>query len=164
MASYSWELKGKGMYLKGWGNVWARWSKGNFLKKICLHPYPPSHKFKKKSFGNLNHQLFTKDLHSSLHLSQRLQRGRKGIKQGISSNSSIPGKYSKTLLLHIIKPNINILLSHLRKGFSRHCNCINSWETQLPFTVGSIFISIPAYLWQGLSWTLCKIGRIVLKV
>lgn len=164
----SWKLMGKGMCLKGWGNIaWARWFKGNFnnifwllLTKSSLSTFT---QVKKMSFGNLYHQSFTKD-HQIFLMSHRLQRSREGIKQGISFSSSIPGKYSKTVLLHTTNPTRHVFLSHLRKGFSRYCNWINSWGTQLPFTVGSVSTSIPACPWQGLSRTWCKIGRIVSKV
>lgn len=161
-----WKFKGKGTYLKGWGNtVWARWSKGNFKDFfwLLLTSLSTFTQAKKMRFRNLYHQSFTKD-HQIFLTSHRLQRGREGIKQSTSSSSSIPGNYSKRVLLHTTMANRDVFLSHLRKGFSRHWNWTNSWGTQQPFTVGSISISIPAYLWQGLSWTWCRIGRIVSKV
>lgn len=117
----------------------------------------------KMRFRNLYHQSFTKD-HQIFLTSHRLQRGRQGIKQGTSSSSRTAGNYSKRVLLHTTNQNREVFFSHVIKGFSRHCNWANSWGTQQPFTVGSISISIPAYLWPGLSWTWCKIGRVASKV
>lgn len=93
VASHSlvtWKLKGKGIYSKGWGNiVRARRSKGNFKDFFwyLLTPLSTFTQVKKMGFGNLYHQSFTKDDQTFL-TSNRLQRGRKGIKQGTSSSSS----------------------------------------------------------------------------
>ena len=104
----SWELKGKGMHLKGWSSVaWARPPKENFkdfswplLTRSSPSSFPQRHKM---NFENLCHQSFTKD-HQTFLVPHNLRGGREGIEQGISSSSSISGNYSKTVLPHTNVP------------------------------------------------------------
>lgn len=117
---------------------------------------------KKMSFGNLNHPSFTKD-HQILLTSQRLQRGRAGIKQDMSSSSStlaiavkqyccIPPSQTEMFscpTLEKVSPGIAIVLT------AEEHNCLLQQV---------LYPSASQHTYDKDSHELCKIGRTVLKV
>lgn len=71
----------------------------------------------------------------------------KGVRKGLNRGSH-PAIISLATILKqychkwASNPNRKVFLSHHGKGFSRHCNWINSWGAKLLFIVGPVSTSI----------------------